>query len=331
MGSVNMRATLLPSAGMKLSIIVCAVVLTRSVWATVTNPKVLDGCPGYKASSINSEGSKLTADLTLSGDPCNVFGADIETLSLEVTYETSESVASFVLCFTYALAVATRIHIKITDASSTRYEVPETVFPRPAISPSASAHNAEIRFNYTASPFSFSIYRSSTSEVLFSTASHSIIFEPQYLRVKTSLPDNANIYGLGEHTDTFRLPTHNTTRTLWSRDAYGVPTGSNLYGNHPIYFEHRTTGTHGVFLLNSNGMDIKINDTDGTSLEYNVIGGVLDFYFLAGSTTDPTEVARQYAELVGTPAEVPYWSFGFHQCRFGYLGLFIDFADEREM
>lgn len=65
-------------------------------------------------------------------------------------------------------------------------------------------------------------------------------------------------------------------------------------------------------------MDIKINDTAGTSLEYNVIGGVLDFYFLAGSTTDPTEVARQYAEVVGAPAEVPYWSFGFHQCRFGY-------------
>ena len=107
---------------------------------------------------------------------------------------------------------------------------------------------------------------------------------------------------------------------MWSRDAYGVPQGENLYGNHPIYFEHRTTGTHGVFLVNSNGMDIKINDAEGTgtTLEYNVIGGVLDFYFLAGSETDPTELVRQYAEVVGTPAEVPYWSFGLHQCRFGY-------------
>jgi alpha-glucosidase len=192
------------------------------------------------------------------------------------------------------------------------------VVPRPNADPSVSPNNAAIRFNYTASPFSFSIYRASNSEVLFSTASHPIIFEPQYLRVKTSLPDGANVYGLGEHTDSFRLPTFNTTRTFWSRDAYGVPEGSNLYGNHPVYFEHRTTGTHGVFLLNSNGMDVKINDTAETSLEYNAIGGVLDFYFLAGSTTDPTEVARQYAEVVGTPAEVPYWSFGLHQCRFGY-------------
>jgi alpha-glucosidase (family GH31 glycosyl hydrolase) len=64
-----------------------------------------------------------------------------------------------------------------------------------------------------------------------------------------------------------------------------VPPNTNLYGNHPIYFEHRKTGTHGVFLLNSNGMDIKINQetsTKTTSIEYNVIGGILDLYFLAG-------------------------------------------------
>lgn len=91
-----------------------------------------------------------------------------------------------------------------------------------------------------------------------------------------------------------------------------------MYGNQPVYFEHRTTGTHGVFLLNSNGMDIKLSKD---ALEYNVIGGVLDFYFLAGSERDPTELARQYAEVAGLPAEVPYWSFGFHQCRFGYKGM----------
>ena len=200
-----------------------------------------------------------------------------------------------------------------------RYEVPESVVPRPSAEPTKTP---EIGFKYTAQPFSFSIIRTQSNETLFSTEGHPLIFEPQYIRVKTSLPPNPNIYGLGEHTDSFQLPTNNYTRTLWSRDAYGVPNGTNLYGNHPIYFEHRPTGSHGVFLLNSNGMDIKINQTDAgasaTSLEYNVIGGVIDFYFLAGSTSDPIEVSRQYAQVVGTPAEVPYWSFGFHQCRFGY-------------
>lgn len=135
--------------------------------------------------------------------------------------------------------------------------------------------SADIRFNLTASPFSFSIIRNSNDDVLFDTHSFPLVFEPQYLRVKTALPQNANLYGLGEHTDPFRLPTHNYTRTLWSRDAFLVPSGTNLYGNHPIYLEHRSTGTHGVFLLNSNGMDIKINDTEsvGPTLEYNIIGG----------------------------------------------------------
>ncbi|KAG6818327.1 hypothetical protein H0H93_005954, partial [Arthromyces matolae] len=286
--------------------------------ATTVDSAALDACSGYAARNIKTFGATLSADLVLNGAGCAVYGPDIKTLDLKVVYETG------VLLNPYP---DTRIHVKITDSTPSRYEVPETVFPRPNSNPSTSPKSSAIQFNYTTSPFAFSIFRTSTQEVLFSTASHPLIFEPQYLRVKTNLPNDANIYGLGEHTNPFRLPTDNTTLTLWSRDAYGIPAGTNLYSNHPVYFEHRKTGTHGVFLLNSNGMDIKLTNSGGkTTLEYNVIGGVLDFYFLAGSTTDPTEVSRQYAEIVGTPAEVPYWSFGFHQCRFGYKD-FVDVAN----
>ncbi|KAK7014854.1 glycoside hydrolase family 31 protein [Favolaschia claudopus] len=283
-----------------------SLLLGRVLAGTTPDPAVLDACPGYTASNVKVNGGTLTASLKLAGEACNVYGTDIPSLSLEVVYETT-----------------TRIHVKITDASSARYEVPESVLPRPSSAHPVNPKTAAIKFSYTTSPFSFAIQRTSNNEVLFSTASHPIIFEPQYLRVKTNLAANANIYGLGEHTNDFRLNPDNTTLTLWSRDAYGVPTGSNLYGNHPVYFEHRSTGTHAVLLLNSNGMDIKL--TKG-ALEYNVIGGILDFYFLAGSQTDPTQAAKQYAEIVGTPAEVPYWSFGFHQCRFGYNN-YIDVAD----
>lgn len=99
------------------------------------------------------------------------------------------------------------------------------------------------------------------------------------------------------------LNTTDYIRTLWSRDAYTIPPGTNLYGNHPIYFDHRgSAGTHGVFLLNSNGMDIKINNTaeDGQYLEYNTLGGVFDFYFMAGSS--PKQVASQYSAVVGKSA-----------------------------
>ncbi|KAG5654020.1 hypothetical protein H0H81_008330 [Sphagnurus paluster] len=289
-------------------VLLAAFLQTPVIFGTYVDPKVLDACSGYRATNVKNSGATLTADLLLNGQGCNIFGQDIKKLSLKVVYETDS-----------------RIHVKIIDAAATRFEVPETIVPRPAVG-SVGTDSSAIQFNYTASPFSFSIYRTASREVLFSTATHPLIFEPQYLRVKTTLPSNPNIYGLGEHTHPFHLPTDNTTLTLWSRDAYGIPVGTNLYGNHPVYFEHRTTGTHGVFLLNANGMDIKLTkEGSASSLEYNVIGGVLDFYFLAGSTTDPTAVARQYAEVVGRPAEVPYWSFGLHQCRFGYKD-FVDVA-----
>lgn len=145
-------------------------------------------------------------------------------------------------------------------------------------------------------------------------------YRQQRLPVLT-LPD---IYGLGEHTDSFRLNTTDYVRTLWSRDAYLEPSGTNLYGNHPIYFEHReaTHQTHGVFLLNSNGMDIKINNTAATGqyLEYNTLGGIVDLYFLAGPS--PVQVAQQYSQIIGLSTVMPYWSLGFHQCRYGMQDVY---------
>jgi alpha-glucosidase len=215
-----------------------------------------------------------------------------------------------------------RIHVKIQDTANRVYQVPKSVFPRPSASSKTSAKNADLKFNYVASPFSFSITRAKTGEVLFDTSAASIVFETQYVRLRTNLPENPNLYGLGEHSDPFRLNTTNYIRTLWSQDAYAIPAGANLYGNHPVYFEHRATGTHGVFFLNSNGMDVKINNTNGKDqyLEYNTLGGVLDFYFIAGPT--PVAVSQKYAEVVGLPAMMPYWGFGFHNCRYGYQDAF---------
>jgi alpha-glucosidase len=95
-----------------------------------------------------------------------------------------------------------------------------------------------------------------------------------------------------------------------------------LYGHHPIYFDHRgASGTHGVFLLSSSGMDIKIDNSDGQYLEYNTLGGIVDLYFLAGPS--PKDVSVQYAEVAGKPVMQPYWGFGFHQCKYGYRDVFM--------
>lgn len=68
--------------------------------------------------------------------------------------------------------------------------------------------------------------------------------------------------------------------------------------------------SHGVFLSSSQGMDIVLRDG---VIEYRVLGGSLDFYFVAGPT--PNAVIEQLSGAYGKPALPPYWAFGFHQCR----------------
>lgn len=53
-----------------------------------TNNDALAACPGYKASNVQTTDSGLTAELSLAGKACNVYGDDLKDLVLEVTYET---------------------------------------------------------------------------------------------------------------------------------------------------------------------------------------------------------------------------------------------------
>lgn len=55
----------------------------------------LESCPGYAASNVKDEGSRLTADLSLAGDACNAYGEDLTSLKLEVEYQTGRSALRF--------------------------------------------------------------------------------------------------------------------------------------------------------------------------------------------------------------------------------------------
>ncbi|KAI4677243.1 uncharacterized protein J4E88_007051 [Alternaria novae-zelandiae] len=266
----------------------------------LTRRAAVDACPGYTASNVVETGDTLTADLTLSGDACNAYSEDIKDLKLLVEYQTNE-----------------RLHVKIYDAAEQVYQVSEEVFPRPKLERRGDA-NLALKFGLKTSPFSFDVTRRDNGEVLFDIGTVPLVFEKQYVRLRTKLPDNPNLYGLGEHSDAFRFNAENYERVLLNAESPRIPRNANLYGTHPVYFDHRgDKGTHGVFMLNSSPMQVEMKKgDDGQYLEYNTIGGVIDLYFMAGSK--PAEVSKQYADIAGYSAMYPYWTFGFHQCKYGY-------------
>ncbi|NWI95931.1 LYAG glucosidase, partial [Pitta sordida] len=162
-------------------------------------------------------------------------------------------------------------------------------------------------------PFGLVVCRQRGGRVLLNTTVAPLLFSDQFLQISTSLPSHF-ISGLGEHLTPLVLNTTWTRVTLWNRDMAPAPQ-VNLYGSHPFYLVMEDDGSaHGVFLLNSNAMDVLLQPSP--ALTWRTTGGILDFYIFLGP--DPQSVVRQYLDVVGFPSMPPYWGLGFHLCRWGY-------------
>ncbi|XP_038163651.1 lysosomal alpha-glucosidase [Cyprinodon tularosa] len=248
--------------------------------------------PGYNMGPLSPSERGQTAFLNRNSP--SYLTKDVSSLSLEVIEETPS-------CF----------HIVLKDPSSPRYEV-----PLPAVSPQTEAYPQDVLYTteYQHEPFGFVVRRKSNGRVLMNTTVAPLLFADQYLQLSTTLASSL-VSGLGEHYTSLILDLNWTSLTLWNRDM-APHAGANLYGSHPFYIVQEEDGlAHGVFLLNSNAMKVVLQPTP--ALTWVSTGGVLDLYIFLGP--DPQNVIRQYLQIIGYPMMPPYWSLGFHLCRWGYV------------
>jgi alpha-glucosidase/alpha-D-xyloside xylohydrolase len=168
-----------------------------------------------------------------------------------------------------------RVHVYISDYYNSRWEVPQSIIPRPkatdtitnslmGTTAAAAADHKEIKHEkllavtYTTHPFGFAITRISNGEALFnstpaapadssssSSSSSSLSFNPmvfkdQYLEISTQLPVTASLFGLGESTrpDGLQLK-QGRTYTLWTTDITAMDVNIDLYGAYPFYMDIR--------------------------------------------------------------------------------------------
>jgi alpha-glucosidase len=285
-----------------------------------------DKCPGYKASHMKRTSLGLTARLTLAGPACNVYGTDVDVLDLSVEYQSADR-----------LNVNIQPHY-LSSKNESWFILPEYLVPKPHKDDDAeqTVLMNDFAFFWSNEPtFSFTIIRRSTGDVAFSTMGSKLVYENQFIEFVTAMPENYNLYGLGEVLHGLRLG-NNFTRTIYAADV-GDPLDQNLYGSHPVYMDTRyyetdqktgnmnlvtdahvstkaeyTSMSHMVYLRNAHGQEVLLRPSNIT---WRTLGGAIDLTFYTGGT--PAEAISQYQKAgSGLPKMENYWSFGFHQCRY---------------
>ncbi|XP_062976199.1 lysosomal alpha-glucosidase isoform X2 [Elgaria multicarinata webbii] len=250
--------------------------------------------PSYKMANLTTTKTGYTAHLTRDGP--SFIPDDIMNVQLDVIFETEG-----------------RLHFTLKDPAQKRYEVP---LETPKMCNQASSTLYSVQFS--ADPFGLVILRKSSGQVLFNSTVAPLFYADQFLQISTSLPSRF-ISGLGEHLTSLTLDVNWTMFTMWNRDISPEPL-ANLYGSHPFYLALEEGGlAHGVFLLNSNAMDVILQPSP--ALTWRTTGGILDFYIFLGP--DPKSVVRQYLDVIGYPFMPPYWALGFHLCRWGYTSTAV--------
>lgn len=183
---------------------------------TIEDPEAIDpqeACDYHRVSNIKEHEYGLTADLDLQGQECNVYGRDVPELKLVVEYQAKD-----------------RLHVEILPRymgpqNESWFVLYEELIPKPKIDEGYDGRQRDLEFElHQGSRFGFSVKRADSGETVFTTDGSKLVFEDQFIELKTSMPENYNVYGLGEVMSHFRLGNNFTSMFSfhWVRASWNM-------------------------------------------------------------------------------------------------------------
>ena len=228
------------------------------------------------------------------------------------------------------------LHIYITDASQQRWENPYSVddYYKERVKICSKENNSRslsqfglfISEDYE-EPFFISLTNPSTGELIFTTENTDFLYTDIFIGFGGYFTTN-DVYGFGERYHELKLG--DGKFTMWPNDTSGIHEdtgegGYNAMGIHPLGF-HKTAQNSFIGLLfnNINAQDLVIKSYsikneeiyNDVLLEHRTIGGVIDYYITINETPDQALISLH--DIIGHPTLPPFWSLGFHQCKWGY-------------
>ena len=234
------------------------------------------------------------------------------------------------LNITISLECDKYLHIYVTDSINKRWENPFTIsetYKKKLETCSQTKSLKDFGLNISeeiSKPFYFSLTNPENGELIFTTENTDFIYSDFFIAFGGYTSTN-DIYGFGERFHELKLG--DGKFTMWPNDTNGIHEdkgdgGYNAMGIHPLGF-HRTSQNTFIGLLfnNINAQDIFIKSgyeqyNNPVLVEHRTIGGVIDYYITINETPDKALISIH--DIIGHPTLPPYWSLGFHQCRWGY-------------
>ncbi len=133
--------------------------------------------------------------------------------------------------------------------------------------------------------------------------------------VLKQMPPKAHFFALGDKPCALNL--RGRRFEMWGADHYKFnPDSDPLYKSIPFFICLNEGLQYGIFFDNSMRSYFDFGKERKDRLLFGADGGVMDYYFIAGTTALNT--VQMYTRLTGLPPLPPLWALGYHQSKWSY-------------